>query len=187
MTCYSKTDFVQQRAACTTFPSAPWGPHDGFCWKSCARCLGTVRVLWCHVAIWHPPVNKQNAARGVLTHWPFFESLHTHRHTLRGAERKRIKDTWQPILAWQDWMLCPILEKLWVTAIMPFCQCEHQWFGCRSQGRIFLLWHTVWQQQTLFLFSSETQEACLQPCTFHHPPWNTSSSILGDATSCMED
>lgn len=74
---------MQQRAACTSFPSSPWGPHDGVSWKSGARCPGTVRALWCHVAIWHPPVKKTKSSTRCFNPLALCECLH------RPTERSR--------------------------------------------------------------------------------------------------
>lgn len=181
LVCYSETDFVQQRAACTTFPSSPPGPHDGFCWKSHARCPGTVRVLWCHVAIWHPPVKKQKAARGVLTHWPFSESLHTH------TERNR-KEEDQGHMAAHSGMAglnalpyftetlgdcCHPLLPMWAPVV---------WLQEREED-FPPVTHCLAAANTIFVFLWDTRGLLTAP----HGMSYTSSSIPGDATSFMED
>lgn len=171
---------MQHRAACTTFPSSPWGPHDGFCWKSCARCLGAVRVLWCHVAICYPLVQKIKSSTRCFNPLVLFECLHTHTERSRKEEDQGHMAAHSgmaglnalPYFTETSGDCCHLFVPMWAPVA---------WL--QEPGEDFSpVTHCLAAANTISVFCWDTGLL-----TAPHGMSHTSSSILGDATSCMED
>lgn len=167
---------MQDNAAITTSLNSPGEPSDHSSWKCSARCPRSVHVLWCHVAIWHPLVKKfriRHYNSSVLSEYMSQTSLVLPMHTEKSRKEVTVAQGQKAThLDMANLNPLPYFTEArnFRRLFRPFSQLGHQQFLSGDQERIFLLWHTVWQQWTLFLFSFETRETWLQLWMGRHAP-----------------
>lgn len=117
-------------------------------------------VLCGHLASTH----YKKSAWGVLTRWPFLRACideHTERSGKEAVTKKRYGDTAQPILAWQNWMLCPILQKR--ATLGDCCQTlfptRASAVSLQGPGEDFsLVTHCLAAVNTIFVFLWDTRD-----------------------------